>query len=46
MMARYHKRHLVPFGEFMTGARWFPFLARLRAAGAGLTPGDAPGLFN
>jgi apolipoprotein N-acyltransferase len=39
MAAVYHKRHLVPFGEFMPGASFFPLLGKFRTAGAGLASG-------
>lgn len=42
LVARYHKRHLVVFGEYMPAARWLPFLRYLRETGAGLTPGWKP----
>ena len=40
LITRYHKQHLVMFGEYMPFARQFPFLTKLRAAGAGLVPGE------
>jgi apolipoprotein N-acyltransferase len=39
LMARYFKRRLVMFGEYMPGARWLPFLKHLGPRGGGLEPG-------
>lgn len=42
LAARYHKRHLVMFGEYLPAARVLPVLRHLRQSGDGLTPGWRP----
>jgi apolipoprotein N-acyltransferase len=39
LTARYHKRRLVMFGEYMPLPHWFPFLKYLRKVEGGFTPG-------
>jgi apolipoprotein N-acyltransferase len=46
LVDRYYKRHLVPFSEYLPWAREFPFLARSRRSGAGLSHGDKPVQFH
>jgi apolipoprotein N-acyltransferase len=45
LVARYHKRHLVAFGEYMPGAGWLPFLKRFREQGGGFARGKGPVTF-
>ncbi|MBI3849198.1 MAG: apolipoprotein N-acyltransferase [Verrucomicrobia bacterium] len=42
LVARYHKRHLVVFGEYMPLGRWFSFLNRFRTLDRGFKSGDGP----
>jgi apolipoprotein N-acyltransferase len=42
LLARYHKRHLVMFGEYMPLGRWFPSLNSFRTLDNGFFPGDGP----
>jgi apolipoprotein N-acyltransferase len=40
LIARYFKRRLVVFGEYMPAARWLPFLKHLGMTGGGLEAGS------
>jgi len=39
---KYHKQHLVMFGEYMPLGRWFPFLNYFRTLDSGFAAGDGP----
>jgi apolipoprotein N-acyltransferase len=41
IVGRYHKRTLIPFGEYTPGEQWFPWLHRFCAMRAFLSPGDS-----
>ncbi len=42
VVAKYQKRRLVMFGEYIPFGRWFPFLQRLAPIGDGFHPGAKP----
>ncbi len=50
ILGRYHKRMLIPFGEYIPGDRWFPSLRRFSAfknqyrSGGSPDPLDVPGV--
>lgn len=39
---RYHKRHLMPFGEYAPGANWLPAMSRMFLQDDVITSGDQP----
>lgn len=41
IVGRYHKRTLIPFGEYTPGEQWFPWLHRFCAMRAFLSPGES-----
>lgn len=41
----YHKRHLVPMGEYVPFAKIFPFLRRFTPPGIDFSPGEKPEIF-
>lgn len=41
LVGRYHKRHLVMFGEYVPWTRWLPFIRWFTPITGGFTPGDA-----
>ncbi len=41
----YRKMHLVPFGEFLPGAKWFPFLRRFIPIPEDFSPGGEQTIF-
>ena len=45
IVARYRKRNLVIFGEYIPLVRWLPFLKWFTPIEGGFTSGDKPGLF-
>jgi apolipoprotein N-acyltransferase len=45
LTAQYDKGHLVPFGEYVPGRSWLPFLKYYQVRGVDLSPGRKPTLF-